>query len=178
MRQWTEADLKPFAELNSDPIVMKYYPSMPTFDETAHWIEAVSQRMEERGFGLWVLEEKTSGEFVGYTGLSIPRFESHFTPTVEVGWRLVSEHWGKGYATEAGRRSLQFGFEDAGLTEIVSFTVPANEPSRAVMRRLGMTHDPNDDFDNPSIDESTGMKRHVLYRMPIDLWSSLSPVAD
>ena len=98
-------------------------------------------------------------------GLAVPRFEAHFTPAVEVGWRLAAEWWGRGYATEAAREALRFGFTEAGLTEIVSFTVPANEPSRAVMRRIGMTHDPAGDFDHPALPPGSHLRRHVLYRL-------------
>lgn len=96
-------------------------------------------------------------------GLSIPRFEAHFTPCVEVGWRLAADHWGRGYATEAGRAALRFGFEQLGLEEIVSFTVSANERSRRVMNRIGMVHRPVDDFDMPATSER--LRRHVLYRI-------------
>ena len=97
-------------------------------------------------------------------GLAVPAFEAHFTPAVEVGWRLAAEHWSRGYATEAARAALDYGFTTAGLDEIVSFTVPANSRSRAVMERLGMTHDPADDFDHPRIEPGHPLRRHVLYR--------------
>jgi len=116
----------------------------------------------------------TSGEaaFAGFVGLAVPRFEAHFTPAVEVGWRLDAEWWGRGYATEAAREALRFGFTEAGLAEIVSFTAPANEPSRAVMRRIGMTHDPAGDFDHPALPPGHHLRRHVLYRLTRDRWSS------
>jgi ribosomal-protein-alanine N-acetyltransferase len=101
---------------------------------------------------------------VGFTGLERPSFEAHFTPAVEVGWRLARSAWGHGYATEAGRASLAFGFDAVGLEEIVSFTSVANMRSRAVMERLGMTHDPGDDFDHPELPEANRLRRHVLYR--------------
>jgi ribosomal-protein-alanine N-acetyltransferase len=103
--------------------------------------------------------------FVGFVGLSVPRFEAHFTPCVEIGWRLAREHWGRGYAGEGARAALAFGFDALGLDEIVSFTVPRNLRSRRVMERIGMACDPAGDFDHPALPEGHALRRHVLYRM-------------
>ena len=108
--------------------------------------------------------------FVGFVGLSVPTFEAHFTPCVEVGWRLARAHWGRGYATEAAGAALTFGFSDVGLDEVVSFTVPHNRPSRRVMQRLGMRRDPAEDFEHPSLPEGHPLRRHVLYRLHRDHW--------
>jgi RimJ/RimL family protein N-acetyltransferase len=102
--------------------------------------------------------------FIGFVGLSVPRFEAHFTPCVEIGWRLAYEYWGRGYATEAARAVLDFGFQQLALREIVSFTTTANLRSRAVMERIGMTRTPADDFDNPGVPAGHALRRHVLYR--------------
>jgi len=103
--------------------------------------------------------------FIGFVGLWTPSFEAHFTPAVEVGWRLAREHWGRGYASEAAEASVALGFGGLALEEIVAFTVPANFRSRRVMERLGMTHDPADDFDHPGVPEGHALRRHVLYRL-------------
>ena len=116
------------------------------------------------GFGLWAVEVAGGPPFIGFVGLAVPRFEAHFTPAVEVGWRLAREHWGRGYATEAARAALDYGFGTVGLEEVVSLTVPANTRSIAVMERLGMTRDPADDFDHPRLPEGHRLRRHVLYR--------------
>ncbi len=110
-------------------------------------------------------ELSKNGPFIGYVGLSVPRFEAHFTPCVEIGWRLAREFWGRGLATEAARVACRFGFEQLGFNEIVSFTAATNERSRRVMRRLGMTHDPEDDFDHPSLPEGHPLRRHVFFRL-------------
>jgi len=120
---------------------------------------------EANGFGLWAVEVRASGEFVGFTGLDVPEFEADFMPAVEVGWRLGRSAWGNGYATEAARAALAFGFEEVGLGEIVSFTTPANRRSRAVMERLGMRHDPSGDFEHPSLPPDHPLRPHVLYRL-------------
>ena len=128
------------------------------------------------GFGLWALERRDNGEFIGFTGLAWVPWSAHFTPAIEVGWRLAPKAWGHGYATEAAREAVRFGFEDAGLDEIVSFTVPANVRSRAVMERLGMTHDPVDDFvddfDHPRLAVGHPLRRHVLYRLDRPSWAA------
>jgi RimJ/RimL family protein N-acetyltransferase len=128
-------------------------------------IEKIEAGFAAEGFGLWALELRGTGEFIGFTGLAKPAFDAHFTPAVEIGWRLERSSWGRGYATEAARAALAFGFEEVGLSEIVSFTTVANVRSRAVMERIGMAHDPADDFDHPGIPVGHPQRRHVLYRI-------------
>jgi RimJ/RimL family protein N-acetyltransferase len=165
MRGWLPADRAAFAEMNADPRVMEHFAgTMPPAQSDAH-ADRIGEHFAEHGFGLWAVEVPGEAGFIGFVGLAVPRFEAHFTPAVEVGWRLAAEWWGRGYATEAAREALRFGFEEAGLAEIVSFTVPANERSRAVMRRIGMTHDPADDFDHPAFPPGHRLCRHVLYRV-------------
>ncbi len=174
LRRWRKEDLEPFATLNADPVVMEHMPSALTSRETALWIARIEVGFEEFGFGLWAIEHGTTGDFIGFTGLSLPKLEAHFTPAVEVGWRLGKEHWGNGYATEAALAALGFGFSDARLDEIVSFTVPANIRSISVMERLGMIRDPADDFEHPSLPDDSHLRHHVLYRMSLDRWTELS----
>jgi RimJ/RimL family protein N-acetyltransferase len=174
LRRWRKTDLEPFAAINADPAVMEHMPSALTSRETAHWIARIELGFEEFGFGLWVVEHGATGDFMGFTGLSVPRLEAHFTPAVEVGWRFAKEHWGNGYATEAARAALAFGFSDSRLDEIVSFTVPANARSISVMERLGMTNDPADDFEHPFLSDDPNLRRHVLYRMSLDRWTEMN----
>jgi RimJ/RimL family protein N-acetyltransferase len=171
LRRWRDADREPFALLNADPSVMEYFPARLGRSDSDALIAKIEAGFDQRGYGLWALELRATGEFVGFTGLDIPSFEAHFTPAVEVGWRLLRSAWGHGYATEAGRASLAFGFESAGLEEIVSFTSAANTRSRAVMARIGMTHDPGDDFDHPGLPEGDRLRRHVLYRTSACAWA-------
>ncbi|HEY2182090.1 MAG TPA: GNAT family N-acetyltransferase [Solirubrobacteraceae bacterium] len=171
LRRWREADHEPFAALNADPLVMEHFPARLSRFETDDLIAAIEAGFDRHGYGLWALELRATGEFVGFTGLDRPSFEAHFTPAVEVGWRLARSAWGQGYATEAGRASLAFGFDVAGLEEIVSFTRVANARSRAVMERLGMTRDPGDDFDHPGLTEADHLRRHALYRRSVRDWA-------
>ena len=134
-------------------------------DESDAVADRIAAHFAEHGYGLWAVEVPGSAEFAGFVGLSQPRFSAHFTPCVEVGWRLAARHWGRGYATEGARAALAFGFEQLGLREIVSFTTAANRASRAVMERLGMTRDPRDDFAHPSVPERDPLRPHVLYRL-------------
>ena len=121
--------------------------------------------MREHGFGLWAVEAVDVADFVGFVGFSIPGFQAHFTPCVEIGWRLAFEHWGRGYATEAARAAVDCGFRRFGLEEIVSFTVRANWRSGRVMERLGMTRSAADDFEHPRLLPGHPLRPHVLYRL-------------
>jgi ribosomal-protein-alanine N-acetyltransferase len=151
--------------MNGDPAVMEYFPACLTREESDGLVEKIQLGFERDGFGLWAVEVRESGEFIGFTGLARPSFDAHFTPAVEVGWRLARQAWGHGYATEAGRASLVFAGAGAGLEEVVSLTSVGNGRSRAVMRRLGMSHDPADDFDHPGLPSGDPLRPHILYRI-------------
>ncbi len=166
MRRWRESDRDPFAEMSADPVVMEYYPSVADRSASDADVDRYEAHFEAHGFGLWAVEAPGVAPFIGYVGLSRPTFEAHFMPAVEVGWRLGVRYWGQGYATEAAQAAVDVGFRELGLDEIVSFTVPANFRSRRVMERLGMTHDPADDFDHPRLPEGHRLRRHVLCRLP------------
>ncbi len=164
LRTWRDEDLPVFAAMNADPNVMEFFPKTLDRSESDALATRIRDGLARRGFGLWAVEVPGVAGFIGFVGLSVPAFEAHFTPCVEIGWRLAREHWGRGYATEAARAVLEFGFQDLALDEIVSFTVPANLRSRRVMERIGMTHSPADDYDHPLLPEGHPLRRHVLYR--------------
>jgi RimJ/RimL family protein N-acetyltransferase len=164
MRRWRDEDREPFAEMNADPRVMEHFPGRMTRSESDRLVDRIVAHFDEHGYGLWAVEVPGKVPFAGFVGLNVTLFEAPFTPAVEVGWRLAAGHWGHGYATEAAREAVRYGFDEAGLDEIVSFTVPANVRSRRVMERLGMTRDPAGDFDHPSLVGSP-LARHVLYRL-------------
>lgn len=151
--------------MNADPRVMEFLPTPLDRSATEAMIARVEAHFEKHGYGLWAVELREGGTFAGYVGLLRPSFQAPFTPCVEIGWRLAPEAWGRGYATEGARAALRYGFETAGLDEILSFTVPANVRSRRIMTKLGMTHDPRDDFDHPLLPEGHPLRRHVLYRI-------------
>jgi RimJ/RimL family protein N-acetyltransferase len=165
MRQWLPSDREPFAALNADPEVMRHFPAGMTRAESDVFADRLAEALDRDGCGLWALEVVLSGEFIGFTGIQVPSFAAHFMPAVEVGWRLARGAWGCGYATEAARAAVDFAFTRLDLAGLVSFTVPANVRSQAVMRRLGMTHDPADDFDHPRLPDGHPLRRHVLYRL-------------
>ena len=177
LRQWQESDRDAFARLNADPVVREFFPRVQTREESDADAARVQKAIEERGWGFWAVEVRGGASFIGFVGLSIPRFEAHFTspqaPCVEIGWRLLKEHWGKGYVSEAAVECLRFGFEKLTLQEIVAFTVPLNVRSRAVMERIGMSRDPADDFDHPNLEPGHPLRRHVLYRMNRWDWARL-----
>jgi len=164
LRHWRRRDRKPFAALNADPAVMEHFPSTLSREQSDAMVDRLEELFKVQGFGLWALEVKETGEFIGFAGLNRVPFQAHFTPAVEIGWRLARSAWGHGYASEAARAAVAYGFEVAGLDEIVSFTATTNVRSQAVMRRLGMTYDPADDFDHPRVDDDR-LRRHVLFRL-------------
>jgi ribosomal-protein-alanine N-acetyltransferase len=164
LRRWRDGDREPFAALNADPEVMEHFPATLARDQSDALIERIEANFDRRGFGLWAVEIAETGRFIGFTGLSVPGFQAHFTPAVEIGWRLARSAWGHGYASEAARRALSFAFEDLGLSQVVAFTSRTNLRSQGVMRRIGMTRDPADDFDHPLLDQGHPLRRHVLWR--------------
>jgi len=170
LRPWRDEDLPAFAALNADPEVMLYMAKCLSREESDAFAAWIREGLARRGFGLWAVEVFGVSEFIGFTGLSVPAFETHFTPCVEIGWRLARKFWGFGYATEAAGLALDYGFQIAELEEIVAFTFMGNLRSRRVMERLGMTHTPQDDFDYPRLSEDHPLRRHVLYRMHRDGW--------
>lgn len=177
LRRWRADDRAPFAELNSDADVMRYFPA--PLDPTASdaLVDRIEAGFDALGYGLWAVEVRSTDAFIGFTGLTRQTFEAHFTPAVEVGWRLTRPAWGHGYATEAARAALTFGFTMAGLDEIVSMTAVTNKRSRAVMERLGMIRDAADDFQHPLLPEGHPLRPHVLYRINREQWAPTTNVA-
>src|SRR5215469_4114599 len=164
LREWREADRVPFAKINADPEVMRYFPSTLTAEETDAALERIRLHFERHGFGLWAAELKETCEFAGYIGLFVPSFEAHFTPCVEIGWRLGARFWNRGLATEGASAVLAFAHSGLRLDEVVSFTAAENVASRRVMEKIGMIRDLRGDFDHPRIPQGHPLSRHVLYR--------------
>ena len=168
LRRWRSEDRAPFAAMNADQRVMEHFPEPLSREESDRLAARIEGHFEEHGFGPWAVEIPGVTPFAGFCGLSVPQFHARFTPCVEIGWRLAAEHWGRGYATEGARAALGFGFDTLGLREVVSFTTAGNLRSRRVMERLGMRHDPADDFDHPNLPDGHPLRRHVLYRVTRD----------
>jgi len=162
LRQWKESDLEPYAAMNADPEVMHYFPKPLTREESALSMARQRTRIEERGWGLWAVE--VDGIFGGFTGLAEPKFTAHFTPCVEIGWRLRREFWGQGIAFKAAQQAMTYAFAELKLSQLVSFTAAVNLRSRKLMERLSFSHEAVDDFDHPEIAEGHWLRRHVLYR--------------
>jgi RimJ/RimL family protein N-acetyltransferase len=171
LRQWRAADRQPFAALNADPVVMAYFPAPLTRGQSDATVERCERLIAERGWGAWAAEIKATGEFIGFVGLNVPRDDLPVAPCVEILWRLARAHWRQGFATEAARGALHIGFEVLGLQEIVSFTVPTNIRSRAVMERLGMKADAAT-FEHPGVPDGHALRTHCNYRLSRDSWLS------
>ncbi|HEV2613591.1 MAG TPA: GNAT family N-acetyltransferase [Gammaproteobacteria bacterium] len=165
LRTWKDNDADEFYRINQDPSVIEFLLGPLTLQEVKDFIASVNQQFDKTGYTLFAVEEKSSGKLIGFIGLSSPTWESHFTPCVEIGWRLGSEFWNKGYATEGAKAVLKYGFETVGLKEIVSFTVPANVRSIRVMERIGMVRDTRDDFLHPKLSPEHMLSQHILYRI-------------
>ena len=172
LRRWSHVDAAPFAAMNADPEVMRYF--VAPLDRAAS--DGLMRRIEEQfdrcGYGLWALEERETSELLGFTGLIEQTFEAHFTPAVEIGWRLRRSAWGHGFATEAARVALAYAFGPADLTEVVSMTTRTNAASQAVMKRLGMTCSPDDDFEHPRLPPGHRLRPHVLHRLTRRQWQA------
>ena len=164
LRHWRDEDREAFAALNADPQVMRHFPAPLERAHSDALLRRIAADLDERGWGLWALEERASGAMLGFTGLAPVAFAAPFTPAVEIGWRLVRSHWGRGLAGEAARAALAFAFTELSLDEVVAFTSAGNRRSRALMRRLGMTHDRADDFEHPLLPAGHPLRAHVLYR--------------
>lgn len=168
LRTWSEPDLGPMTAINQDPIVMEYFPSVGSQDETLAHIQRIKEHQRKYGYSLYAVELRSTGEMIGFVGLlhrTKEEFDAPFMPSTEIGWRLSSKHWNQGHATEGARAVLHYAFDTIGLNEVVSFTVVNNKASRRVMEKISLIHNPDDDFDHPKLDKDSPLKRHVLYRL-------------
>ena len=166
LRQWGESDKLGFAKMNADPEVMKFFPKQLTQTESDLMVDNITRRIDARGWGLFAVEMKKINKFIGFIGLAEPKFKAHFTPCVEIGWRLDKSYWRMGLATEGALEVLNFAFNKIGLNEIVSFTAKKNIPSIAVMKKIGMVNNPFDDFKHPNISsQNSDLIPHVLFKI-------------
>ncbi|HEY9677555.1 MAG TPA: GNAT family N-acetyltransferase [Drouetiella sp.] len=172
LRRWKDSDLELYSALNADPDVMEHFPSTLSLEDSEKSMGRIMAHFEKHHFGLWAVESKQASEFIGFIGLQNAPFEAHFTPCVEIGWRLSKQHWGYGYASEGARMALRDGFERLQLREIVAITTTENERSMRVMEKIGMTRNKDDDFDHPKIETGSRWCRHVLYRLQRQHWEN------
>jgi len=175
LRPWKARDSAPFAALNSDPEVMEHFPDVLAPEESDQMMRRIDMHFDEFGFGLWAVEIKWAKRFIGFCGLAVPTFQTDFTPAVEIGWRLARDQWGSGYATEAAGAAMDYGFREAGLDQILSWTIPDNQRSQRVMERIGMTRAPELDFDHPRFLDDERLRRHIVYRMTREKWAEATP---
>jgi RimJ/RimL family protein N-acetyltransferase len=165
LRQWQDSDLEAWVAMNADPAVRRHFSGLLTRDEALGEAGRARISLARRGWGAWALELPGVLPFAGFVGLIVPAWDAHFTPAVEIGWRLPQAAWGRGYASEAAAAAAAFAFGMLGLDELVAITLPGNEPSRRVMSRIGMRHDADGDFAHPRLPADHPMSRHVLYRL-------------
>lgn len=163
LRNWRPSDLEPWTAMNAGPEVMEHFPATLTADEAAAMLAANQARITDTGWGLWAVERRDAGAFLGFTGLMPLRESNPLSPGVEIGWRFARQAWGAGYASEAARAALAFGFERLALPEIVAFTATGNLRSQAVMDRVGMSRREDLDFDHPALPKGHALERHVVW---------------
>lgn len=163
LRDWSTSDNEPFAQMNADPVVMEHYPYLMSREQSDAFVERIKTHLQERGYGLYAVEEKASGDFLGYVGMQYVNFAESFTPCNEIGWRLRKECWNQGYATEAAIACLKHAFDDLGFEEVHSFTSFFNLPSQRVMQKIGMS--PIGSFEHPKVSEDSHLRMHALYRI-------------
>ncbi|KTD11053.1 acetyltransferase [Legionella gratiana] len=164
LRSFQMTDLDAMASIDADPKVCEFLPALGTRDNTTAGIQRIMSHEQQKGYSLYAVELKVTHEMIGWVGLITPSFEAHFTPAVEIGWRLASSHWNKGYATEGAKAVLDYAFTILGLEEVVSFTTEKNVASRRVMEKIGLQYDPKDDFNHPKL-SGHKLERHALYRL-------------
>ncbi|MDE3252735.1 MAG: GNAT family N-acetyltransferase [Bacteroidota bacterium] len=169
IRQWITADLAPFCRLNGDPVAMEFFPATLTEEQSRDQMNRIRQHINQKGYGFFALERKDTGEFIGFTGLWHPSFTASFTPCTEIGWRILPQHWNQGFATEAAKACLQFGFTRLDLSEIVSFTSVHNHRSEKVMQKIGMQK--TLEFNHPKIAPGHYLEKHVLYQISKEKWN-------
>ena len=170
LRNWREKDRQAFFEMNADRQVMRFFEKTRSRAEADALLDRFVIEIDRDGYGFWAVELRDAGQVIGFTGLRDVHFDAAFAPAVEIGWRLLTRYWGNGYATEAARTCLAYGFEQMGLAEIVSFAVPENWPSRRVMERIGMRREPEHDFDHPDVTPGSPLARHAFYRLTVTDW--------
>jgi RimJ/RimL family protein N-acetyltransferase len=170
LREWQDGDLTPFAAMNADPRVMRLLQGPMTLEASAASLGRIRQQWDDQDWGLFAVERRDTSTFVGFCGLAPVTFDASFSPKVEIGWRLASEQWGHGFATEAASAVLDWAFGDLHWPEVISFTREENTASRAVMERLGMVREPEFDFDLPSPPGGEGRPRHLFYRLRAESW--------
>lgn len=163
LRAWRPEDLGPLAALNADSRVMACFPACLDRMQSDALAERFQMALTERGWGVWAVELKETGRFVGFVGLNEVSTGLPFSPCVEILWRLAYGCWGRGYALEAARAVLDIAFGSLGLAEVVAFTASLNQRSRVLMRRLGMTE--VGFFDHPALPDGHYLREHVLFRI-------------
>ncbi|WP_295891440.1 GNAT family N-acetyltransferase [uncultured Vibrio sp.] len=172
IREWNDSDLTAFEEMSTDPLVMTYFPSTLSKKESHDLADRIRNLIALNGYGFWAVELKSTSEFIGFVGLHKQEKEGGIpnAPFIEIGWRLSSKHWGKGYATEAANKALEYAFEELDQPSVYAFTTLTNEPSQQVMRKLGMVNT-HQDFDHPKLPKGHALERHCLYQITRENWA-------
>lgn len=169
LRQWQESDKEPFARLTADTEVMRYFPAILSREDSDASVARFSKGIAEHGYGFWAVEVKSTGDFIGFVGIKMLDLDIPESPFMEIGWRLDKQCWGKGYAPEAARASLDYAFNEVQQNAVFAITTLTNAPSRRVMEKIGMTNTQLD-FNHPLVESGHSLERHCLYKITQDAW--------
>lgn len=175
LRDWKKDDEKDFARINSDPLVMEYLPRVLDEKASNHLVQKFKAHFKKHGYGLFAVEHKDTGEFMGFVGLNHVDFKAAFTPAVEIAWRLDYPYWGQGYASEAARAVLDYAFKELELEEVVSFTVHDNDRSMGVMENIGLSRDVKGDFLYPKLPADHPLAEQRLFRITAKAYKAQAP---
>ena len=170
LRTWRDDDFQPMCDINQDPLVMAHFPALQDAQTTQRLIDNARRHFDQHGYGLYAVERRDTGEFIGFIGCQVVGFEASFAPATEIAWRLASAYWGNGFATEGARAVLRDAFQRLALPEVVSFTAATNTRSIRVMQKIGLIHDMTGDFEHPRLEPNSPLCRHVLYRLRREQW--------
>jgi len=173
LRDWKDSDREPWAAMGRDPEVMRYLGPVMTREQADAGFERAQGQIARDGFGFWAVERKADGRFLGFLGPKNTTFDAHFTPNIELGWRLSRDAWGQGLATEGARAARDWAFQNIETDEVIAITVPGNLGSQAVMRKIGLERDLAGDFDHPNLAETDPLRPHLLFRLNRERWAAL-----
>ncbi len=163
LRQWQPDDEAAYITMNNDEKVMQFFPSTLTAEQSLQHIYRMKEHITKVGYGLFALEKKEDHSFIGFTGFSHPAFDASFTPCIEIGWRLAASSWNRGFATEAAKACLVYGFKTLAFEDVYSFTAVNNAKSEQVMKKIGMQK--AGEFDHPLLQKGHSLQKHVLYKI-------------
>ena len=160
-RNWQEADIPMLAEVNADPVVMEFFPSIQGFQQTVDFVRRMQKQFAEKGYCYFAVDKLDREEWIGFIGLSDQDYKADFTPCIDIGWRLKQSAWHNGFATEGAKRCMEYGLTNLGLLKVFAVAPKINARSEHIMKSIGMFK--VSEFDHPALREDTRLNPCILY---------------